>query len=875
VALMAAVLILSLVLWVLLALHGRCVRGASGTAAGGLKPPIRFSNSVFCQLSANVPELLVHACVTACFGLLSLLYAPAANTVFSLLACSQIDVSAIAYGTLDRDVTAAGTARIAAALAGSETSTVAVSVLTSNPSFVCYEGSHRPAGVLAWVTLLLVTVGYPLWTLVWAWPRIRRTAQAALQREFQSMAVCPGAAVLHRHAADSRRQSDVLAASGATAWQILGLLDATALASALRERRVRGTAALLCCGRERLIRESHGCRWLCRRSLGGAGASGKLVGRRMSGDTSGRDEALGVAAVRAVSRRSLLHTAAAAPTDSGGSKRAPTAAPSRRRPSVVLSTTATAQGRRSASPAELKAAPSGAPGSDGPFAIPPSGVPPALAPRRSAGAYAVLESAAPPIPGVLQLEACNTCIDVLTDDSLRSFVGTSYRASAFYGQQVDMLAVALLAALQWFWQLPQTAAAVTGRCCLYVAALLFTAWVIVTRNPFWPHDAWKLYVKVGSLLLAALAAVLMHFSLFIDVAYGVPPDPSQPGYEARARARIALSYAVCVGCVLLIAVLAIGFWWSSIVGAAAEKRWQRASAVARAQFVRAAADASGGELVPLQLVKQTLHAGAPAAAVGHDAATRALASLRPKHRSGGFGAVNPLAAERSVHRMSLAPAAVGARGPVHKTAVPADARPHESDPHRSMDRLSAVADESTASPHRLQGSRGSMAPRGSHTEASPSARPSASASPLEAVSSARSARGHRASNTRVALWQIHSTYFRVPSAHSLGSREAAAGQAAGAGTTSSRQRNNIVASTTPRQSLPGSNWSTTRHAGALPTANDASDSDGGSADSSFAPAVGHATAAAGYATPRLTMVPTRTPGADRRASRVRPASEHD
>lgn len=277
-------------------------------------------------------------------------------------------------------------------------------------------------------------------------------------------------------------------------------------------------------------------------------------------------------------------------------------------------------------------------------------------------------AAEPPIPGLLQTAACNTCVEVVRDGPLRPFVGGTFRATASFSRQVDMLSLAALAAMQWLWQRPTTRAAVMLRCVAYACTLLFTAWVIGTRNPFWPHDGWKLWVKVGSLILAALAAVLTHFAVGMTFSYGSPPNASLPGYAADEALRVALSYAVFAGCVLLGAVLAAGFCWSSIRGAARESAQDREAAAARLNFLQVAATATGVALNPEQEAR-----------LRRDAE---LVPLVETELAAPDAVLNPmLARETPKHNPPSSPARLAAAGIARKAVAPAAAA--EPTPRRS------------------------------------------------------------------------------------------------------------------------------------------------------------------------------------------------
>jgi hypothetical protein len=534
VTLMGVAIGLSVALWLFVLSRGRCIAGADTASKASGTPPA--TAPVFRGCTPGRRLLLSNFGFAVCFGLASLLYAPTANTVFGLLACTSTVVSPLAYASLDKDA-GSGPATI------SDGGTVSVSVLVSNPSFVCYQGSHVPAGVVAWVTLALVTIGYPLWTLLWSRARILRLVKAALARELQPAT---------EHASKSQPGQ-------AGVWHMLLSTDQAAVKRVLGQRQFQAWLRYVWCGQERLMR------WAASSSADST-ASDRNSGFRSVGNPRRPSQTALTSAVRAVSERN------AGVTDRYGAVEKTTPAPSSRRASLKPAATV--------------------------FQLSPlvhsTQMPKGSRPRRGSATT----SAVGVLPGLLQLEACNTCADVVTDAPMRPFVGSTFRASASYSQQVDAVAMSVLAAIQWFWQRPVSTGEAAGRACLYVLTLIATAWVIGTHNPFWPHDAWKLYVKVGSLLLAALAAVLTHFSLSMTITYGVPPDTSQPGYAAASDTRTGLAYAVFVGCILLALVLVLGFWAHTVTGARREALQRQESMRARRSFLEAAADSTGLALQP-------------------------------------------------------------------------------------------------------------------------------------------------------------------------------------------------------------------------------------------------------------------------------------
>lgn len=182
----------------------------------------------------------------------------------------------------------------------------------------------------------------------------------------------------------------------------------------------------------------------------------------------------------------------------------------------------------------------------------------------------------PLVAGGLVNAALDCTAAVPRDPWLSHWTGGTYRGSAYTARHTDFLLFAVLAAIQVFWAYPTTPDGVGARAAVNVTLLVAFAWYIATRSPFKEREPWKLWLKVGSLLLSALAAVLTHFAL----ADSLRIVAGNTGAES-STARQGLSICVFAGCVLLLAALAALFAVSSISGAKEELlqlRVQRAAA---------------------------------------------------------------------------------------------------------------------------------------------------------------------------------------------------------------------------------------------------------------------------------------------------------
>lgn len=266
--------------------------------------------------------------------------------------------------------------------------------------------------------------------------------------------------------------------------------------------------------------------------------------------------------------------------------------------------------------------------------------------------------AVPLVRGNYCAAAADACTALTGNLPLTHFAGGSYRPSVPQMRAVDMGLLAALAAIQAFWPTPATPADAAGRGTLNVAVLLLAAWYIATRQPFPADGKWKLWLKVGSLLLAALAAVLTHFNYAMSLrwpageAVAVVPSNAatvstdDPSYARDAAIRSGLSYVVFVGCMLLMATLAVGFWVSTIKGIRVEAR-----ALLLLRAAQEAAAASAAAASRLSLTRANSSSSTPrwsaAQAERLGESSGGFAGRIRTHGSGGGGGMvtNPLKAQ--------------------------------------------------------------------------------------------------------------------------------------------------------------------------------------------------------------------------------------
>lgn len=168
------------------------------------------------SLNGNASKAAV-SCGRAALTAALVLYSSSASTAVSLLYCSSHSVAADSVKALDGGWAAAGTTT-----AGAGRGAVDVQVLVKNPYFICWEGSHRIAGIIAAITLAVYVTALPIVLLVWAWKNqmlqsqlrqsascgcIKRDAVAGHARYVQNPMLKPASMFAFRDASLNTRSS--------------------------------------------------------------------------------------------------------------------------------------------------------------------------------------------------------------------------------------------------------------------------------------------------------------------------------------------------------------------------------------------------------------------------------------------------------------------------------------------------------------------------------------------------------------------------------------------------------------------------------------------------------------------------------------------
>jgi hypothetical protein len=434
--------------------------------------------------------------LTLAFTIATLLYATVTNTALRLVVCGTVSISPVAFAALDGAAPGGAPA--------SSSGFVSALVLTNNPSFICCApgGSHLPAAVIAWATILLFVVAYPLATFWWVASRLaqqvrRRFAHVRAAAILAISTACPPGTASQDLVGDVASCVDDAA---------LVRKDDAALAALVVRAYPPGLHGLMVCCFGR-----------------------RCIARRLSPSPPKK-------------RRLLLR---------------PRVNPLRSTPAHGLPGVVAEQ-------------------------LPHSDM------RSDPLRACILRTLRMPPPSPTQpfyVTGLGRSLVVdfspLLLSSVQHFVGSAYRLSIFYARHADMLTIAALATLQTVLVHPDTVALVLVRGASVVVVLLAAAWFFGTRRPFRIGENWKLYVKVGSLLLAALGTVLTHTSLVLQTTaqeYKNDPGPSLPA----PRVVVVLSYTVLCGSVMLFATLMFGFWVGMFAGARLESRRVEAASAAAA-----------------------------------------------------------------------------------------------------------------------------------------------------------------------------------------------------------------------------------------------------------------------------------------------------
>ena len=161
-----------------------------------------------------------------------------------------------------------------------------------------------------------------------------------------------------------------------------------------------------------------------------------------------------------------------------------------------------------------------------------------------------------------RLDTLLDCTQELQDDvSLIHFTAIDYRPSRAYFRHFDLLLLATMAAVFVFLSAQNTVADASGSLVIILVCLLCLAVALYAQQPFLRGHEWKGPVRIGALLVTALASIL---NFVAACAFDLE------GCSATSAAVQALSVMVALCAAMLFLVLIVSFWLVLWRGAAAE-----------------------------------------------------------------------------------------------------------------------------------------------------------------------------------------------------------------------------------------------------------------------------------------------------------------
>ena len=508
----------------------RCATGHKNSALA-LRGPIISSDGGtphgrFVAL-ANYVKPLIRRIV---FTILTLMYPIVTDSVLSTMFCVKSVVSVRSYLAMDGNNatllaaginfasvnTAAAPSVQAAQLAALYQEDVAVSQLAADPYFVCYEATHRPAGILAWIVLVVYCAGYPVGTYLLIRSRINRIV----------------AAEWSGYEAEAAQRVTIFTKCASRMTYCKRTVRAAPTAAPLvLEIPVNTTAD----GRHQ--NPPHVLMLTNPLAASARGMSSRTSTRQVSS-----------LSVSNVQPRVVPPAAGAVPLPRQQLTAAtPTATSSAVSDLSIVSHT---------NVAEITG-------------IDDDNV-----------EAAVATPDAIDVDDIAPVESCTTFIDN-SDELIHSvafahFTGSDFRASCFYFRQLDMACLFVLSCALVFWAQPIADADIIGKLVVTLTAVLGLAIFVVWLQPFPASGIWKYHVKVLSLILCAVAAVL---NAVIEYS-----DRGQKSNSVTAPVA-GLSIFVFAFSIALFLLLLVGFWRAMISSAKEEQSEMQRTEVARAEAV--------------------------------------------------------------------------------------------------------------------------------------------------------------------------------------------------------------------------------------------------------------------------------------------------
>lgn len=408
---------------------------------------------------------------------------------------------------------------------------LSVNTLASNSLYVCREGAHAPMWSLAWATLILYGIGYPLATFLFLWRRLnnlldrqRTEAAAASLRDYtEGQGFCtPGRAwlsCLFGIQQDSSQQPASSARQLAVGDDDSSLhLPTTADATPTR----RPSLAFFSTSRT-TVSDNGGERFVPQ------------------------------------FRTLIVNPMAVRVSDCADSTPA-------RSPVAAAVSPATPSATTTASGAKQRPRPVAT------EPHPPSAISRVLAPcplSHCLGEAGTLARPLDPVSSFLDSHP-----ELLGNTTLSHFTGAAadYRPSAFFFRHLDLGLLFVLSCLLQFWRRPSSNPEIYAKMAVSYVVLGGLALAVVLMRPFRPDEMWKHWVRVYSLFLCMVAATLNGFMSLTGFA---------DGWQVVLSTGItAFSFIVFIMSIGLFVMLLAGFWFSLVTKGRQEAARQQAVVVA-------------------------------------------------------------------------------------------------------------------------------------------------------------------------------------------------------------------------------------------------------------------------------------------------------
>ena len=574
------------------------------------------------------------------FTVLTLMFPIVCKAIMDMLYCQKVNVSVKSYLSMNNDgstLVAAGISLVYPldladpATAATLARVIAVNQLAFNPYYVCNEAAHAPMAYLAWVTLVIYALGYPLGT----WYMIRRRIARVVREGYM------GAPGMQLQKADSAR---------------MRLADLVALGSG-----GGGVLALRNSMRSLLPGGGAGPRGSCSGSGMGTGSgssnSAAPCGSAFAPPSAISSSSSGGGAMM-TNPMTFTNPMVAAGGGGGSTKsrlaglfpggggESPLSAPSHKMLSAAPPQTIRSPLRpsKAATAAAAAAVPANASSeSSVSTAMPHTGsaerASSATSPGVSAASFSeggggrrrkhmlggggggysstrtlpfgsnrsLLSSSGSSVDGrdiasMTVTEFVDSSPELLHSQAYAHFTSSDFRPSCFYFRQMDMAALFVLSCLLVFWANPPDNGSIVTKMIITLCTVLTLAVLVGVVHPFPEEAAWKYYVKIGSLCLAGIAAVLNCLISFA-ARMGANTPPS------IASAINGLALLVFVLCIALFVTLISGFWYTLMAQGSQEQKDIVRAELAQAEAVAMTQGSLGARLFRGLLTKRSLRSG--------------------------------------------------------------------------------------------------------------------------------------------------------------------------------------------------------------------------------------------------------------------------